>query len=247
MNLTTAKVSGGHAQGDEIAVYDDIDHDNDSATEDDPDVDGTDEEVDSPRIDVASFRKVIGSDHGDSITGDYRMNRLEGKDGNDTIKGGGGWDMLIGGPGADRLDGGESGAVEDEDIPANNRAEDIDWAVYRHATEGGVTVNLDTMMGTGGDANGDELTDIELVWGSDDMENGDTFIASAGADIIHGDNGPDTVSYEASSMGVIVNLAEDQVAQADWVDDDNATGDPMAGITDAPTTADGARPGPACY
>ena len=85
-------------------------------------------------------------------------------------------------------------------------AEDVDWAVYRHA-EGGVSVNLDTMRGTGGDAMGDELDDIELVWGSEDAENGDTFIAGAGADLVHGDFGPDTLSYEASNMGVTVSLA----------------------------------------
>ena len=43
--------------------------------------------------------------------------------------------------------------------------EHIDWAVYRPA-KAGVTVNLDTMMGTGGDAMGDTLVNIELVWGS---------------------------------------------------------------------------------
>ena len=89
-------------------------------------------------------------------------------------------------------------------------AEDVDWAVYRHAEGGGIMVDLNTMMGTGGDAMGDTLVDIELVWGSDDMENGDTFIASAGADMIHGDLGPDTLSYEASTMGVTVNLDTNQ-------------------------------------
>ena len=108
----------------------------------------------------------------------------------------------------------------------------MDWAVYRHA-EGGVMVNLDTMMGEGGDAMGDVLAGIELVWGSDDMENGDTFIASAGADIIHGDNGPDTLSYEASSMGVIVDLSD----QTAW----DATDSPTNAISGAP--ADATSPG----
>jgi len=36
-----------------------------------------------------------------------------------------------------------------------------------------------------------------------------TFIAGSGADLIHGDGGSDTVSYEASGIGVTVNLAED--------------------------------------
>ena len=53
-------------------------------------------------------------------------------------------------------------------------------------------------MGTGGEAMGDTLRNIELVWGS---EHDDTFIASNGADIIEGDGGSDTVSYEASETG----------------------------------------------
>ena len=56
-----------------------------------------------------------------------------------------------------------------------------------------------------------ELHDIELVWGSANNEagEGDTFIASAGVDLIHGDLGSDTVSYEASSTRVIVILSDD--------------------------------------
>ena len=41
-------------------------------------------------------------------------------------------------------------------------------------------VDLSTSMGTGGEAMGDTLRNIELVWGS---EHDDTFIASNGADI----------------------------------------------------------------
>ena len=59
-------------------------------------------------------------------------------------------------------------------------------------------VNLATNMGTGGEAMGDTLRNIELVWGS---EKDDTFIAGPGADIIEGDGGSDTVSYEASETG----------------------------------------------
>ena len=105
VNLATVSVSGGHAEGDEIAVTDDVDHDGDADSAED----------ETPEIDVATFRKVTGSDHNDSITGDYRMNVLNGMGGDDTIRGGANWDMLIGGPGADRLDGGESGAEGEAD------------------------------------------------------------------------------------------------------------------------------------
>ena len=79
-----------------------------------------------------------------------------------------------------------------------------DWAAYRSAKDVGVTVNLNTGSGTAGDAMGDTLKNIELVWGS---KQGDTFIASSGADYIHGDGGSDTVSYEASKHGVDVDIA----------------------------------------
>ena len=71
-------------------------------------------------------------------------------------------------------------------------------------------VDLSTNMGTGGEAMGDTLRNIELVWGS---VYADTFIASNGADIIEGDGGSDTVSYEASELGVTVNLGDTGAAQ----------------------------------
>ena len=57
---------------------------------------------------------------------------------------------------------------------------------------------------------GDTLKNIELIWGSMDTMNGDTFIASEGADVIHGDGGSDTISYEASKHGVTVTLNDGQ-------------------------------------
>ena len=64
-------------------------------------------------------------------------------------------------------------------------------------------VNLNNGSGTGGEAMGDTLKNIELIWGS---THGDTFVASEGVDTIHGDGGSDTVSYEASKHGVTVVL-----------------------------------------
>ena len=101
-----------------------------------------------------------------------------------------GGDHLIGGPGADMLDGGSS-LAEGADTPkdATDDVQHIDWAVYRGAMEG-VMVTLATGttngMGTGGEAMGDTLVNIELVWGS---THDDTFIAGSGADLIHGDSG----------------------------------------------------------
>ena len=72
-------------------------------------------------------------------------------------------------------------------------------------TNAGVTVNLDSRKGESGDAEGDTLVDIELVWGS---TGDDIFKASEGPDYVHGDLGSDTMSYELSDLGVIVSLTE---------------------------------------
>ena len=114
-------------------------------------------------------------------------------------------------------------------------------------------MDLSNNRGTGGDAMGDRLIGIEVVWGS---KNDDTFIASADEDthdIIHGDSGADTVSYEASEDGVIVNLTSDNVnSQHADVTGDGSPGNPyvftyapeddtpvLADVTDAPGVAGG--------
>ena len=222
VNLATSSVSGGHAMGDTIVTYEES-----APTGDDP----------NNEIDVATFRNVTGSMHDDHLTGNHHDNELAGGAGDDTLRGGASdhgdftqaqirGDVLVGGPGADMLDGGEDanegrddmiredrnndGDTEDTAVDVNGvsldetRRASVDWAVYKHAAEG-VTVDLSTNMGTGGEAMGDTLRNIELIWGS---EHGDTFIAGPGNDIIEGDGGSDTVSYEASEMGVTVNLGE---------------------------------------
>ena len=194
VNLATLSASGGHAEGDEI-----------EAQKDAYDPDGPN----GPRdpVDVATFEYLTGSDYNDHLTGDHRMNWLTGGKGNDTLRGLEGADTLNGGPGADMLDGGSSTWNHDSDTDTDGTAtanvQHEDWAVYRNALLMGVEVDLNTNRGTGGEAMGDTLKNIELVWGS---RQDDTFIASEDADIIHGDGGSDTVSYEASKQGVTVVL-----------------------------------------
>ena len=230
VNLATARLAGGHADGDTITTVE-TDHDDDEdATPPVPVEDQTD------KIEVSTFENVTGSMHNDTLTGDYRFNVLKGGGGDDTLRGGSGADHLIGGAGADMLDGGSSLEMEDDPDTADvdETAQDIDWAVYRGAMEG-VMVDLSTGMGTGGEAMGDTLVNIELVWGS---MHDDTFIASNGADYIHGDNGSDTVSYEASELGVTVNLTTDQQTQTPF-DGETPLVDNLGGaIATIPANAD---------
>ena len=188
VNLVSVSVSGGHAEGDDIETYEYND------------TKGTDDTDDDEEVDIATFVNVTGSMHNDRLTGDRFGNHLVGGDGNDNLRGGAGPDVLEGNKGADSLDGGQDrGDTQSED-----------WAAYRGAAEG-VMLNLNTGDGTGGEAMGDTLKNIELIWGS---THGDTFIASEGVDTIHGDGGSDTVSYEASKHGVTVALpSSDDVTQ----------------------------------
>src|SRR5262249_57705343 len=76
-----------------------------------------------------------------------------------------------------------------------------------------VTVNLATGTGSGGDAQGDTLTNIENLIGStfnDTLigdQNANVLIGGAGADTLIGGGGSDTASYIDSTAGVTVNLA----------------------------------------
>ena len=211
VNLATASTSGGHAEGDEIETYElTLNSGAENETE----------------IDVATFVNVTGSMHRDNLTGDMFNNHLAGGAGDDTLRGGSGADTLAGGPGADTLDGDTS--TNDNATPAvtTDDAPHEDWAAYRGAAEG-VKVNLNTGMGTGGDAMGDTLKNIELIWGS---KQADTFVASEGVDIIHGDGGSDTVSYEASKHGVKLTLNDGQ-----YGDDPNTATETETDVFFSPT------------
>ena len=112
---------------------------------------------------LAGFENLIGSDHGDTLFGDNSANELQGLAGNDTIKGGGGADTLRGGTG-------------------------IDTASYVGSSVG-VIVGV-SGVGSGGDAEGDQLFDFENLIGSLHQ---DTLLGSDGANLLQGNNGNDTL------------------------------------------------------
>ena len=152
---------------------------------------------------LSSIENVRGSAFNDTLTGDSVGNLLEGMDGDDTLTGGVGADTLNGGNGVDVADYSASGAA----------------------------INL-TMSGssTGGDAAGDVLTSIEVVYGSvyndtiaadnngiymrgmagnDSITGGtgnDMLDGGTGADTVNGGAGSDTADYRNSSAAVNVNL-----------------------------------------
>lgn len=180
---------------------------------------------------LTNIEYLLGSPFDDVLTGDNVRNVIYGGDGNDSINGLGGNDVLRGDDGADALDGGTGN----------------DWANYTNSPAG-VSVSLETGTGTGSHAEGDTLTNIEYLHGSnhndtltgdgnrnviygrtgDDALNGlagnDTLRGDAGADALDGGTGIDWAYYTNSPTGVDVNLTTGVGANGD------AAGDTLTNI-----------------
>ncbi|MCM2439274.1 hypothetical protein HGO34_06005, partial [Agrobacterium vitis] len=123
----------------------------------------------------------------ENLTGSVYKDTLTGDDGNNVIDGGGSDDVLEGGKGADTLIGGSN----------------TDTASYA-GSDAAVQINLVTGIHTGGDAEGDTLTTIEKIAGSDFK---DTFTASSSITFAGG-KGDDT--YVVGSTSVTVSEAADE-------------------------------------
>ena len=171
---------------------------------------------------IENIENLSGSGFADVLRGDGNANRLDG---------GGGDDWLLGSSGADQFDGGAG----------------LDGLSYE-LSAAGVTVNLGEGTSAGGDAQGDVVTGIEHVMGSEyrDVLTGDAggneFYGLGGDDELKGDAGDDTLEggaggdrldggagldwavYLTSDAGVTVNLADSTVAGG------HAQGDTFTGI-----------------
>ncbi|WP_052120161.1 calcium-binding protein [Inquilinus limosus] len=123
-----------------------------------------------------SFEIVRGSLFGDALTGDAGDNALRGLAGTDILFGLAGRDVLHGGDGDDVLDG---GAGADRLIGGAG----IDTASYADSPVG-PTINLTTGVSTGGDAEGDVLSGIEIIEGS--RERGISVTGDDGVNILRG-------------------------------------------------------------
>ena len=93
--------------------------------------------------------RIYGGDGKDNLSGGDGNDWLWGDGGADTLDGGNHDDVLLGGPGADTLEGGNGD----------------DLASYSGSQQG-VVVSLLSGTGLGGDAEGDQLSGIEDLAGS---------------------------------------------------------------------------------
>jgi len=139
-----------------------------------------------------------GTDGNDVIYGMDQDNVIAGMGGDDHLMGNKGDDTLNGGDGADTLDGGEG----------------ADTATYADS-DAGVTIDLAAGTGAGGHAEGDVLSGIENVIGSeyDDSITGDDrnnlLTGGKGDDTLDGGAGTDAAVYDGNFADYAVNMNAD--------------------------------------
>jgi Ca2+-binding RTX toxin-like protein len=153
---------------------------------------------------LVNIENLTGSNYDDELVGSDEDNRLLGMDGDD---------LLIGGAGGDHLDGGDG----------------TDTVSYEDSPQGAI-ITLSTRFTMGGDADGDELTSIENLIGSDYT---DIFAADEKVNVLSGLAGDDWLyGYEGDDV-LLGGDGEDQL----FGDEDNdtldggANGDTMEGGT----------------
>lgn len=156
-----------------------------------------------------------GTDGSETLNGTDANDWLDGAGGNDILDGNGGDDVLYGGTGNDQLFGDDG----DDLLHGGAGADQLhggaghDVASYEGSTAG-VSVNLTTGLGSGGDAAGDKLTGIEDVDGTEHRDTlvGDGFdnalygrgandklTGGGGDDLISGGEGNDTAIFSGKA------------------------------------------------
>ncbi|SCZ74290.1 Ca2+-binding protein, RTX toxin-related, partial [Epibacterium ulvae] len=189
---------------------------------------------------------LLGGDGLDFLYGGDGYDSLSGDDGDDWLTGGNGNDRLLGGSGRDTLEGG-SGA----DI-LNGGGGILDLVSYS-ASESGVTVNLESGTATGGDAQGDSISNIENVLGSnhadrltgnsidnvlEGADGNDTLRAEGGHDAVHGGAGNDRIYAGSGDDRVWGGNGNDSVSLGDGDDVFSGEADDDSGEEDSSLNSD---------
>ena len=158
---------------------------------------------------ISNIEKLYGSNYDDNVTGDSSNNTLSGNAGNDTINGELGNDALYGNDGNDNINGGSGidtifGGLGSDTIDGG---EDSDKLYYTDSTTG-VTINLTTNINAGGTAEGDIISNIEKLYGSnyDDNITGDS-----SNNTINGNSGNDTINGESGNDALYGNDGNDNI------------------------------------
>lgn len=161
---------------------------------------------------------IWGDDGNDSLDGGDGRDTLYGGDDNDTLTGGAGDDLLFGGDGDDTLEGG-AGA---DTLNGNAGMDYIDYS----ASDEAVSINLSTGSAVGGDAEGDQLSGVDGIFGTDfddtligfnnqglvDDVYTNEFFGGAGNDVLDGMGGNDTLDGGAGNDTILGGSGDDSLA-----------------------------------
>ncbi len=177
------------------------------------------------------FDGLLNGDRGnDLIHGHGGDDLIEGSAGDDTLFGDGGNDLINGGYGADTMDGGDGTDTLTYLSPSPN-------LLLLEVVLEPVTINLQTGLGTQGEAAGDVVSGFEILIGSgvpagvtsafgsgDDLagsDNGETILGMGGTDLIHGGGGNDILYGDTPDAipGSIVTFFDADTIYGDAGDD----------------------------
>lgn len=160
---------------------------------------------------IVETERLIGSEHGDTLTGDAGKNSITGLGGADRIEGLGGADIQKGGVGDDRIHGGDGldshyGGPGDDFMDGGDGQDTPSFKFSRDP------VTVDVAEGTAVGEGADTFVNMEIVAGSrhgDTLlgdDEGNTFYPLGGDDHVDGRGGFDFVVYVQSAAGVTVDL-----------------------------------------
>jgi Ca2+-binding RTX toxin-like protein len=139
--------------------------------------------VDIENLSGSNYDDILSGDGGsNTLSGGAGIDHLDGEGGADTLNGGDHDDTLRGGSGADTLNGGSGD----------------DRASY-WGSSAGVFVSLLAGAGSGGHAEGDQLTGIEDLYGSN---HGDTLLGDDSDNTLWGEAGSDTMKGFGGDDGI---------------------------------------------
>lgn len=146
------------------------------------------------------FRFTLSEGRGSTITGTDGIDTVGGTFRSENINAGAGDDVIRSSAGADQIDGGLG----------------FDHADYA-ASAAGVTISLSGTTGSGGDAAGDTLVNVESVIGSAFVDNltgsaaNDSLSGGAGNDVTNGGGGSDEISGDGGDDTIYGGDGDDNI------------------------------------
>lgn len=162
---------------------------------------------------ASSFENVIGSSYGDSLTGDFYANRMEGLAGNDTLNAGSSNDTIIGGLGNDSVDGGSG--FDEYSFERATQAIDFDFSTGLATGEGSDTIiGVESVTSAGSNDTLGWKSAVTYTYTDLYMNGGagnDTLIGSYGDDTLEGGAGIDSLTGGYGSDTYYIDSASDVV------------------------------------